>query len=319
MILRNALIASCLVVSATFGAQSPAKSDVDELVRLILTGDESAAAELSSRGAAVVPVARPHFGSETVKFTAFVRRVINDALERAEREAPGLRFHGQFDHLRSAGSAGANALLAIFLDDDVLLTRRRAAGHALGDAGTRRLLPRLEEIVDDFLIEDWLEREVVFLQARLGDRRRVQKWIDAGQKVADRELTNQTLSATLAAHTELGEIYYRIQEYKNAVRHYQKKLVLLRDLSERVAEELLPAVADEIALVRYNLACSLCLSGDLVQSFVQLKSALTSPTVTLKMIERDGDLARLRKDPQFPKWLAERKSERLKPATGNGQ
>ncbi|MCA8960141.1 MAG: hypothetical protein KDC38_06490 [Planctomycetes bacterium] len=298
------LSSAFVIAGVSASAQEQAPSSLPDLVRETLAGSSEALDRLSGLGVPSILEARPLFGSEESAFSRYVRRVVELELRRAAADAPGLRFHGQFAHLAAGGPAVAPALLAIFRDDDAEIAERRSAGYALGDLGDKAVAEELQRIADDFLTEPWLEREAVYLLARLGDRRRVQKWIEASQKVTGRELNTTNLSAIIGAHTELGEIYYRIREYGQAMTHHQRKLVLLQDLRLRVAPELIGAVDEEIGLVRYNLACSSCLAGALEVTYEQLDRAIGSGAVTLEMVRNDGDLAALRSDGRYAAWIA---------------
>lgn len=294
-------------ISAQEPPSAPKKSQPDTAqleawVRGAITDDAESIAKLVEAGPPVVPRVKPMFGSEVGKFEQLVRRLIEAELERIALAAPGLRFHGQYAHLAVTGDAGVDALMAIFLDDDVAVQRRRSAGYALGDIGNDRLVPQLGKVADDFLTEEWLEREAVYLLARFGDRTRVERWIAVHTEITEQELNSRTLTAMLGAHSELAEVFYRIRDYATAVRHHEKKLVLLRDLRERVVPELATALDEEIGLVRYNLACSLCLSGRIDDSFRRLEEGLEEGHVSLAMIDRDGDLARIRADERFKTW-----------------
>ena len=91
------------------------------------------------------------------------------------------------------------------------------------------------------------------------------------------------------------------------VKHHRLKLVLLEDLRGRIRPDLQQPVADEIALIHYNLACSLSLAGNVDEAYEMLEISLPHVEITLKMVLADGDLRALRNDPRFKEWLEKMK------------
>ncbi|MCF7797815.1 MAG: tetratricopeptide repeat protein [Lentisphaeria bacterium] len=85
------------------------------------------------------------------------------------------------------------------------------------------------------------------------------------------------------AWLRLAGSYYHLQRYDNAIPAYER--------------------ADALGIyppyVRYNLACALALTGNQEAAFSWLEKALDTGFAGLKQLERDEDLARLRRDDRF--------------------
>ena len=115
-------------------------------------GDQAAQKELRELGPDVVPLIRDLFSDEGA---ASLRRLIvglaSDALARSLVTEQDLRYHGQFDGLKVLGIEGEAAILDMFCDEDTSIAIRNRAAGALGDIGSERILPRLREVVEDFL------------------------------------------------------------------------------------------------------------------------------------------------------------------------
>lgn len=238
---------------------------------------------------------------------ALTRRVVVVYLAESARRDPGVRYHGQFDALKPWGEPAAEVLMDILLDEDRPVETRLQAAGALGDIQVRSVRERLRKVLDDFLTESWLEREVGFLLARLGDREYVDEVIAEHRKILDQEVTSGSLPDILEAHAGLSEVYYRVEEFDRAVVHYQSRLTILRDLMNRIDPELRPSVHDEINVLHYNLACSLARSGQTDEALAALRVAIESPDITWDMIREDGDLIAVRKLDAYQKWEAEAK------------
>lgn len=93
----------------------------------------------------------------------------------------------------------------------------------------------------------------------------------------------------LAVLVELGHLYTRAGRIADG-------LEVDRELARRLPED---------ATVRYNLACSLCLSGDLENALVELRRAFERGYRDAAHLAADEDLAGLRADPRFAALLAE--------------
>ncbi|MFQ5653369.1 MAG: hypothetical protein ACE5GW_01390 [Planctomycetota bacterium] len=320
---RAPLIFTLLVLVATLCPGLAGQVETGEpaedpraLARSYLEGNDDAGRALQAIGPSVLLEVRPLFDGEAARprLLELVSAIVRDAVERSLKEEATLRYHGQFAHLAPLGREGEEVLLEIFLDEDAPFERRNRVATALGDIGTARLLPRLKAVAEDFLTEVWLEREAGFLMARLGDRSLVDLWLSRNRKIAGQPPSTSNLPEILGAHTELAEIYYRIGDYEGALRHYRRKKVLLEDLRERVRPELKEAVNDEIALLHYNLACSLSLAGRIDEALAALDRSLGHREVTIGMVEADGDLRAVRKDPRYKAWIAGKKAAQEDPA-----
>jgi len=276
------------------------------LVRACVAGDASAEERLRAQGPPIVPRVRPLLGEEGAPaLRRLVREIARDALRRSIEREGSVRYRGQFASLAPLGPEGAEVLLEIFSDEDALLDERNRAATALGDIGGPAQATALRRLADDFLVEEWVEREARFLLARFGDRSLVDPLLAELRQIAARELTAATLPAILTAHGELAEIHYRIDEYDLAVEHYRKKQALLVELLGRVRPELREALEEEIELLQYNLACSLALAGKIDEAFAALDRSMASRGVTLDMLRTDGDLRAVRADPRYEAKLAE--------------
>lgn len=85
------------------------------------------------------------------------------------------------------------------------------------------------------------------------------------------------------AWLRLAGSYYRLQRYEDAIPAYER--------------------ADQLGIyppyVRYNLACAYALTGQKEPAFAWLEKALDSGFAGLRQLERDEDLASLRRDDRF--------------------
>ena len=92
----------------------------------------------------------------------------------------------------------------------------------------------------------------------------------------------------LAALVELGHLYTRLGRVREG-------LTIDRELARRLPGD---------ATVRYNLACSLALNGEIDAAFEELGRALERGYRDRGHLTQDGDLAALRADPRFEALLA---------------
>ncbi|MCI0652218.1 MAG: tetratricopeptide repeat protein, partial [Planctomycetes bacterium] len=280
-----------------------------------IAGDAAAAAELRAAGAGGIGEVRDLFSGDQKRaaFESLVASIVRDEIARAVRDEPGLIYHGQFAHLEPLGAEGVKALLQAFKDEDAPRDHRSRAAVALGDMGDASIIGELAAITKDMLTERWVELEAGYLMARLGDRSYVDPYIRAQQQIAAATPAPGNLSEIVFALTELAEVYYRIGDYAMAIFNYEKKRVILVDAIERMPAELREPRSAELALLHYNLACSLSLAGRIDEAFRALDAALGHPDVTLEMVRRDGDLRALRAAGKFAAWHSE-KEKSLPPA-----
>lgn len=291
------------------GPAPAADSPAQALARRFAAGDETALAELRALGPDVMDQVRPVLVASPQALKALITDLTISALERSIEEQGTLIYHGQFQHLGPLAPEAAGTLIALLQDEDRRRALRARAAMALGDLGPRlaaehrqSLAQALRELARDFLTEPWCAAEASYVCARLGDRSLVDKLIEARLATVEQPLTSASLPEILGAHTELSEVYYRIGAYADAVRHYQQRRVILQELRERLRPEFQPGVDEELALLDYNLACSLTLAGRLEDAMSSLEQALGHGTVTRLMVETDGDLRALRAHPDFPTW-----------------
>jgi Flp pilus assembly protein TadD len=92
----------------------------------------------------------------------------------------------------------------------------------------------------------------------------------------------------LAALVELGHLYTRLGRVREG-------LSVDRELARRLPDD---------PTVRYNLACSLALNGELDAAFAELGHALERGYRDAEHLAQDEDLAALRADPRFEALLA---------------
>ena len=91
----------------------------------------------------------------------------------------------------------------------------------------------------------------------------------------------------LAAWIELGHLYTRLGRIKEG-------LDVDRELARRLPHD---------PTVRYNLACSLALNGEIDMAFAELERALERGYRDAEHLAQDDDLAALREDPRFEDLL----------------
>lgn len=291
-----------------------------------VAGDDTAASELTALGPDVVPAVRGVLveGGRDRLLSELIEAITRSELARSVERESSLIYYGQFDRLTVLGEEAGLAFRKILADEDAPREVRTRASIALGDirsvfsaAVLERVQGELRSLARDFLTEPWCAIEASYLLARLGDRSLVQGQIEANQEIAAQTPTPANLPEIVGAHTDLAEVFYRIQDYAAAIKHYQQKRVILVDLVGLAREELKPGIAQEIALLDYNLACSMSLAGRLDACFETLASSLQHPSITLDMVQKDGDLRALRADARYNAWL-ERRRQALKPSPAEG-
>ncbi|MFH2137960.1 MAG: tetratricopeptide repeat protein [Candidatus Omnitrophota bacterium] len=92
----------------------------------------------------------------------------------------------------------------------------------------------------------------------------------------------------------LAENYTKAGDYENGLR-IDKKLVKLRP---------------DDAVIRYNLACSYSILGEIDKALATLRKAIDLGYSDFKFIEQDPDLLNLRKDLRYKTIIACRKSRK---------
>ena len=314
--LTGGVILTALLAAGALAVQTPLAVDREQargLTARAIQGDAVAERELVQLGPAALPAIRDLLAEVPVIRDRLTDAWVREVLEEALREEPDLRYHGQFKSLAVLGDDGGFALLRVFTDEDSPIPIRNRAAGALGDVGGKAHIPELRRVAEDFLTEAWVEREAGYVMARLGDRSLVDRWIETNLRITREPATTANVPAQIGAHTELAEIHYRTGDYASAVTDYRKKLVLLEELRDRVDPALRVPVDDEVTLLHYNLACSLCLSGRIDESFAALETSLAHADITLQMVQADGDLRALRATPRYVMWL-ERMKARAKAA-----
>ena len=234
---------------------------------------------------------------------------IDRELDRVDREENQVRYRGQYRALIPLGHPGAERLLERLLDESRLFDRRQSCANALMDVATAKLIPTVEEALQkDVLMEVWVERELVLLLAKLGQRQRVDRWMFDLQKQADQVPNTATLPAILDALTRLGDLQFRSGLIREASETHQKRIDLLGDIARRVRPELRPGLVDEQWAIHYNLACCFSLLGEAEKGLQALETSLASTTIRLEMALVDGDLKLLREQDEWPVWVERMKA-----------
>ena len=98
------------------------------------------------------------------------------------------------------------------------------------------------------------------------------------------------LEQVLAREPDNVEVLAALAEACTRLRRYRRGLELDRRLVEHAPEE---------PLFRYNLACSLALTGELDAACAELLGAIDRGYRDFAHMERDPDLRRLRRDPAW--------------------
>jgi hypothetical protein len=104
------------------------------------------------------------------------------------------------------------------------------------------------------------------------------------------------LESCLRRDPDDSEVLAELAEACTRLRRYRRGLQLDRRLVRRHPED---------PIVRYNLACSLALTGDLPGAARELLAAARLGYRDLEHLLRDPDLRRLRRDPSFAALRAE--------------
>lgn len=246
-------------------------------------------------------------------------RKISPAL--LEGFASRLTFAGQFLALEAEGPEVAQALYAL-IDDEATDARVRLAacraladildtklehtrpGGLLGDAERDELRDRLRRLYHDILLAPFLREQVGLLLALLGDLQAVEASL--------RRLVRLSASADeverARSHLELADLYYRMRQYDKAVKSYERLIEfyeVLLSARRRVGggDEAVAEIEKDLALHCYNAACSSALARDLEKAKSFLRRAVRLERTYLDSIEKDGDLANLRRDPDYRAFL----------------
>lgn len=315
------IVAIACAAASGVAAQEPEpdRVRVRALVEAFIAGNAGAAEELLALGPSGAALARDVFPRESWhKLRELVGAVARAELARSAEREPGLLYRGQFSHLGSMIPEVVDTLLALMRNEDEEQALRVRAGNALGDlvlddTSRERLREALREICADFLSEPWFEQEAGYLLARLGDRSYIDPLIAHWSEVAKEPATAANVGHLISAHAALAEVYYRVGDYPAAIQHYQLRAVILEGLRERVRPELVPTLEQDLALLRYNTACSQSLAGRFGDAFRSLDQAIAHADITLEMVARDGDLRALRAAPQFADWLEKARAARAAP------
>lgn len=309
-------LAGILASTDLFADEPLTPQEIETLSEDLRKNISGTASRLITAGLDIFPELRSHLEnpSDTAVLTAAATVLIEDALERSLTEEIGVRYLGQFAHLKVLVPQAGPILLALLADEDLPINHRQRAVGALADVGSAALLPALEAIAADILVEPWVEREVGILMARLGDRTRVDRWLAVEERIAGQTPTSATLPAIIAAEETIGELRYRTADLKGAIRSYRRRMALLADLSRRVQPILAKAITQEIDRLQYNMACAHSLAGELDEAFLALERALAAPDIDWPMVNVDGDLRALRSDPRFDAFRTRLQEARETPA-----
>ncbi|NCF98287.1 MAG: hypothetical protein GWP39_02105 [Planctomycetia bacterium] len=238
---------------------------------------------------------------------------IEAEFERVEREEKQVRYRGQYRALKNLGPGVAPKLLDLVLRENPAQERRRQAANALVDVATVDLVGQIEAAFkNDLLMESWVEVELTLLLARLGERKRVDRWISSLQRKSAKTPNTATLPSILSSLILLSDLQYRSGLYLEAVGTHLQRIELLKDIASKVRPELRPNLLDEVFSIHYNLACCYALLGNLEAGLGALETSLNSTTIDLDMARIDGDLKALRAAQEWPDWL-KRAESRDKP------
>jgi hypothetical protein len=104
------------------------------------------------------------------------------------------------------------------------------------------------------------------------------------------------LESCLRRHPDDSEVLAELAEACTRLRRYRRGLQLDRRLVRRHPKD---------PIVRYNLACSLALTGDLPGAGRELLAAARLGYRDVDHLMRDPDLRRLRRDPSFTELRAQ--------------
>jgi len=316
LLVTGVLVTSSLAVAALDDDAPLTAAEVEQLAEDLRSDFSGTSSRLITAGAAIFPRLKIHLddGDSEALLRSVATVLIDDAIDRSLAVEVGVRYLGQFAHLKPLASAAGPLLLALLADEDQPLGRRQRAIGALADIGSPALLAKLEALADDILVEPWVEREVGILMARLGDTTRVDRWLSIQERIAGLTPTSATLPAIIAAEEALGELRYRTGDLDGAIRSFRRRMTLLSDLAERVQPQLARAITQEIDRLQYNMACAHCLAGDIDAAFSALERALAAPDIDWPMVNVDGDLRALRSDPRFDAFRKRLQEARETPA-----
>ncbi len=247
-----------------------------------------------------------------------LRQKVIGTLERIAKQEDQVRYRGQYAELIPLGTEVEPILLQILTNEDVPIAQRRRSANALQDVATEILIPDLESVIGDLLLEPWVETEIGLILARLGQRKYLDRWLRQVRTVTELPPTTVNLAEILEALTRLGDLQFRSDDLIGAGATHRRRIALLQDLIPRVHATLQQPLTDEMWAIHYNLACCLALSEDIPGAFKALEKSLRSTTIRLSMAQVDGDLKRMRQDPQWNAWVA-RQTDRSEPTTEKEQ
>ena len=229
---------------------------------------------------------------------------IEAEFERVEREEKQVRYRGQYRALKKLGPEVAPKLLDLVLRENPVQERRRQAANALVDVATVDLVGDIEAAFkNDLLMETWVEVELTLLLSRLGERKRVDRWINSLQRKSAQTPNTATLPSILSSLILLSDLQYRSGLHLEAVGTHLQRIELLKDIASKVRPELRPNLLDEVFSIHYNLACCYALLGNLEAGLGALETSLNSTTIDLDMARVDGDLKAVRAAREWPDWL----------------
>lgn len=272
--------------------------------------------ELAKFGLASLGAVRSVHGSDLpVYWSALVRFVVEAELAESAADDAGVRFEGQYSRLQQTGEDGVRVLAEMFLDEDRPLEVRRRAGIALTDVDAKSVVPLLRDAANDFLTEEWVRREASYVLARNGDRSVLEKRLARLRDVAKEEVSTANLGQILAAIDELGEIHHRVGEYDAAIREHEKRRLILIEVGARLPEDLRTGIEEEIKRMHYDLACSLSRAGRLEEALDALALSIESSSITLAMVNVDGDLENLRSTGAYTEWRARQSEDTESPSS----
>jgi tetratricopeptide (TPR) repeat protein len=224
-----------------------------------------------------------------------------------------LTFDGQFAGLKEEGPEAPEALLALAEDAATAFPLRVTALHALADLAARekdarpaRLQERLRGLHHDVLAPERLRDQAGILLAILGDTQALDAEIGRLEKLAGSEDPRESVSSNI----ELSNLYYRIRSYEKAVKCYDRILRFyeqILDAQKRAGapREVLDRIRRELGLHYYNAACSSSLAKDVAKTKSLIRKAVDLDPIHYSNMERDGDLANLRKDAEYPAFRRE--------------
>jgi predicted Zn-dependent protease len=125
-------------------------------------------------------------------------------------------------------------------------------------------------------------------------RRRAGRALVRRLECADLAFESGILELRLAADPSNVALLSALAEACTRLRRYEQGLALDRRLVDRDPSE---------PVFRYNLACSLVLTGDLDAACEALEAAVRLGYRDLEHMRRDGDLRRLRRDARYAALL----------------